>query len=63
MTIAITRKLVEGVDTEGEFALFVVEGNPDIGYDLFRCRLDRVDHCKRSWKAVEIAKSGLGSTP
>lgn len=59
----ITRKLVEGVDTEGDFALFVVEGNPTQGYDLSRARLDHVEHYKRSWQAVEVALSGLGSAP
>lgn len=59
----VSRKLVEGVDTEGNPALFIVEGNPEQGYDLFRCRLDHVEHYRRSWQAVEVAHSGLGTTP
>lgn len=59
----VSLKLVEGVDTEGGFALFVVEGNPQNGYELYRARLEHVDHYKRSWQAVKVAHSGLGSTP
>jgi hypothetical protein len=63
MGAQVSRKLVEGVDTEGDLALFIVEGNPDQGYDLYRARLEHVEHYKRSWQAVEVAHSGLGSTP
>lgn len=51
----VSRKLIEGVDERGDLALYIVEGNPDVGYDLFRCRLDHVGHHRRSWQAVSAA--------
>lgn len=54
----VSRKLIEGVDDDGNTALFVVQGNPEVGYDLFRCRLDHITHCRRSWQAVTKAHGG-----
>lgn len=34
---------------------FIVEGNPDVGYTLYRCQLTPVGHFKRSWQAVHEA--------
>ena len=56
MSMAVTRKLVTGVDDDGDLALYVVEGNPEQGYELFRCQLVHVTHHKRSWQAVSAAQ-------
>jgi hypothetical protein len=50
--------LIEGVDDAGNTALYVVEGNVEQGYDLFRCRLEHVAHHRRSWQAVHQAAEG-----
>lgn len=51
----VTRKLVEGVATDGGKAFYIVEGNPEVGYDLYRCALHHEGHFKRSWQAVAEA--------
>lgn len=61
MSMAVTRKLVEGVDPiDGGKTFFIVEGNPEQGYDLFRCHLAHITHHKRSWQAIATAH---GETP
>jgi hypothetical protein len=52
---AVSRKLVEGRSGN----LFVVEGNPDIGYTLHHVTLTEVGHYKRSWQAVQRAENGI----
>lgn len=51
MSMKISRKLIE-TDT-GE--LFVVSGNPEVGYDLAAVELRTVGHFQRSWQAVKRA--------
>jgi hypothetical protein len=53
--VTVSRKLVEGVDAIGDTAWYMVEGSPDVGYDLFLCRLTHVSHHRRSWQAVDAA--------
>lgn len=50
MAAPISRKLIEN-----EAGLFVVSGNPDVGYDLAAVELQPVAHFKRSWQAVQAA--------
>jgi hypothetical protein len=57
----LSRKLVEGIDATGNLAWYIVEGNPEVGYDLFRCHLADAGHFRRSWQAVDAAK-GVVST-
>ena len=47
----VTAKLIEGAEN----AYYIVEGNPQEGYDLFRCVLAPCGHFKRSWQAVREA--------
>ena len=42
-------------------AYYIVEGNPEVGYDLFHCVLAPCGHFKRSWQAVHEAM-GEGET-
>lgn len=58
VSMAVSRKLIEGADDGGQ-ALYVVEGNPEQGYDLFRVRLEHVAHHRRSWQAVAQAQEDL----
>lgn len=48
-----SRELVEGADGE----LYVVEGNPADGYELFHADLEHVSHHRRKWQAVEATKA------
>lgn len=52
MSRPVSRKLVEGRSGE----LFVVEGNPEVGYTLHHAALTEVGHYKRSWEAVRRAQ-------
>lgn len=54
MSTPLSRKLVEGRSGE----LFVVVGNPDVGYTLHHAQLSEVGHYKRSWQAVQRARDG-----
>jgi len=54
----VSRKLVDGIDENGDKALYVVEGGVDQGYDLFRVRLEHVSHHRRSWQACMAAAGG-----
>jgi hypothetical protein len=50
MAPPISRKLIEN-----EAGLFIVSGNPDVGYDLAAVELHSVEHFQRSWQAVQAA--------
>lgn len=50
-----SRKLIEGVDSDGNRALFVVDGGVEQGYELFRAHLVHVSHHRRSGQAVAHA--------
>ena len=50
----ISRKLTEGRGGQ----LYLVEGNPEIGYTLHSVTLSEVGHFKRSWQAIEAAATG-----
>lgn len=48
MSVPVSRKLVE----TGDGRLWVVVGNPDIGYTAHELTLGAGVHFKRSWQAV-----------
>ena len=50
----ISRKLTEGRGGQ----LYLVEGNPELGYTLHSVTLTEVGHFKRSWQAIEAASTG-----
>lgn len=50
-----SKELIEGKDSDGNDALFVVIGGPG-NYSLFQARLDHIADFKRKWQAVKEAR-------
>jgi hypothetical protein len=55
---SVSRQLVEGVDADGNRVLYVIEGHPSQGYDVFRCHLIHVRRTRRKWEAVKVTTAG-----
>ena len=56
MSAPLSRKLVVVEDVgQARPGTFVVEGNPDQGYDLYAAELTHLGHHRRSWQAVQAA--------
>jgi hypothetical protein len=49
--MAVSRKLTDGPDGQ----LYIVAGNPEIGYDLLKVTTEPVNHPHRSWQALAAA--------
>ncbi len=54
MSAPVSHKLIVADD-----GLYVVSGNPDVGYTLAAVTLTSVGHYRRSWQAVHRAHHGV----
>lgn len=50
-----SKQLVEGIDDNGDQALYVIIGNDDGTYELHRAQLVHHSHHARKWQAVRAA--------